>query len=351
MKNILFISDGLITREEIFGKELGGLLKALDKFDVDIDVALDITPQKFGENPSEFVMRIEHEGPEWVDPGPEVMEKIVDADIVVTHFSGVNSTMIDAAKNLQLIGVMRSGVENVNLDAATKRGITVINSPGRVSEPVADFTVGLLLNEVRSISKLASELSTGVWPGFDRDNQVNTILRGRTAGIIGFGIIGRKVTKRLAAFGTKVIAYDPYANPDVAAAMDVELVNLEDLLKQSDYVLMHARLSEATENLMGEKEFALMKPNAIFINTARAGLVDENALISALQEKRIHSAALDVFRQEPLPEGHPFFELDNVTLTPHRSGGTRDTKVLTFSVMIDQLVEYLETGALPNKMN
>ena len=182
MKKILFISDGLITREEIYGKELGNILKALDKFDVEYDVALDTTPQKFGENPSEFVMRIEHEGPEWVEPSPEIMEKIVDADIVVTHFSGVNAKMINAAEKLELIGVMRSGVENVNLEAATKKDVAVINSPGRVSEPVADFTVALLLNEVRSISKLASELSTGVWPGFDHDNKTNTILRNHVAG-------------------------------------------------------------------------------------------------------------------------------------------------------------------------
>ena len=116
-------------------------------------------------------MRIENEGPEWVEPSPEIMEKIVDADIVVTHFSGVNAKMINAAEKLELIGVMRSGVENVNLEAATKKDVAVINSPGRVSEPVADFTVALLLNEVRSISKLASELSTGVWPGFDHDNK------------------------------------------------------------------------------------------------------------------------------------------------------------------------------------
>ena len=237
------------------------------------------------------------------------MEKIVDADIVVTHFSGVNAKMINAAEKLELIGVMRSGVENVNLEAATKKDVAVINSPGRVSEPVADFTVALLLNEVRSISKLASELSTGVWPGFDHDNKTNTILRNHVAGLIGFGIIGRKVAKRLAAFGTKVIAYDPFVNPDIAAASNVELVSFEELLKTSDYVLMHARLSEATENLMGEKEFALMKPDAIFINTARAGLVDEEALINALKEKRIHSAALDVFRQEPLPENHPILPI------------------------------------------
>jgi D-3-phosphoglycerate dehydrogenase len=278
------------------------------------------------------------------------MDKIKDAEVIVAHFSGVNSVMINSADNLKLIGVMRSGIENVNVSAAKANGVKVVNCPGRVSEPVADFTVALLLAEIRNITRTSSALAKGDWVPFDSKDRAVTTLRNHTAGIIGFGIIGKKVATRLAAFGAKIIAYDPFCTKEDAAKYNVELVEFEDLLKQSDYVLMHARLSEETKNMMGEKEFNLMKPTAIFVNTARAGLVDEKALIKALKEKKIRSAALDVFSQEPLPPDHPLLNLNNVTLTPHGAGGTADVNLISLGMIIDQLDTYFAGGHLRNAM-
>lgn len=348
MRKIVFISDGMIKEDELTNPEIKKLLSRLDKYGVTIEVATDTSSQRFVGKPQGFVMRIESEGPEWIEPDQEVLDKIKDAEVIVANFSGVNSKMINSAPNLKLIGVMRSGVENVSVAAAKARGVKVVNCPGRLADPVADFTVALLLAEVRNIVRLGSSLAKGIWPGFGKLDEATTTLRNRTAGIIGFGIIGKNVATRLTAFGTNIIAYDPFCKKEEAAKYNVELLSLEELLKRSDYVLMHARLSEDTRKLLGEKEFALMKPTSIFINTARAGLVDEEALIKALQEKTIRSAALDVFSQEPLPLDHPFYKLDNVTLTPHRAGATVDTRLISLAMIVNQLDAYFSGENLNN---
>lgn len=351
MRKILVIADGLITKEALQAPEFSNRFDRFKKYDVTHDVALDTTSKRYGGKPTEFILKIETEGPEWVEPDQEILDKIKDAEVVVAHFSGVNSKMMDQAKNLKLIGVMRSGVENVNLPAATAKSITVINCPGRVSEPVADFTVAMILVEARNIIRASLNYNHGAWSSFDQKDSANTALRNHTAGLIGFGIIGRKVAARLAPFGVKVLAYDPFGSKEEAAKQGVELVSFEELLKRSDYVSMHARLAEDTKNLMGKKQFDLMKPTAIFINTARAGLVDEAALIEALQTKKIRSAALDVFSQEPLPEDHPLLKLPNVTLMPHRAGGTVDVISNSLDIMLEQLDAYFAGKELKTKIN
>jgi len=175
-------------------------------------------------------------------------------------------------------------------------------------------------------------------------------LKNHTAGLIGFGIIGHKVAARLKAFGVKVLTYDPYCSKETAEAAGVELVSFEELLKRSDYVSMHARLSDSTKNLMGEKEFKMMKPTAFFINTARAGLVDEAALVKALQEKTIRSAAIDVYSKEPLPADHPLLKLDNVTLTPHHAGATTDNLSNSLDIMLEELDRYFGGQELKNRV-
>lgn len=351
MRKILIITGGLFKREELEAKEILAKFDRFKKYDACVDFAEDDTVKQFEGKPQEFILKIEKEGPEWIESSPEIMAKINDAEIVLTHFSGVNSEMINAGKKLKLIGVMRSGVENVNVLAATENGITVCNCPGRVSEPVADFTVALILVEVRNIIRSSLNYTRGEWTSYNKEDKANTVLRNHVVGIIGFGIIGKKVAIRLRPFGVRILAYDPFCSKTAADELGVELVSLEDLLKESDYVTIHARLSEETKNLIGEKEFALMKPNTIFINTARAGLVDEKALIDALRKKTIRSAALDVFSEEPLPKDHPLLSLDNVTLTPHRAGGTIDTLANSVDIMIQQLEKYFTEEPLLSKMN
>ena len=347
MRKVLILADNMFTKEGFLSPAFAERFKRFEKYDVAFDVA-EKSPYMDDEK---WVLKIETQGPEWITPNNETMEKISDAEVLVSHFAGISAKMIEDAKNLKLIGVMRSGVENVSMKQASAKGIKVVNAPGRVSEPVADFTVALILAETRNLVRESLNYTKGVWPIFDVNDTANTALKNHTAGLIGFGMIGRKVAARLKPFGVNVLAFDPYCSKESAKEAGIELVSLEELLKQSDYVSMHARLSEDTKNLMGEKEFSLMKPTAIFINTARAGLVDEPALVKALQTKTIRSAALDVYSQEPLPEDHPLLKLENVTLTPHHAGATTDNQSNSTDIILEELERYFSGQALKNVMN
>jgi D-3-phosphoglycerate dehydrogenase len=351
MRKILIIADNLFTKDAYLSPGFVSRFKRFGKYDVLYDVAQDTTSSRFSSKPMEWILKIENDGPEWVEPDEEVMQKISDAELVLTHFAGISSNMIDAAQRLKFIGVMRSGIENVNVPSATAKGVIVSNCPGRVAEPVADFTVALILVEARNIIRDSLNYTRGQWPAFDPKDSVNTALKNHIAGLIGFGMIGHKVAARLKPFGVKVLVYDPFVSKEMAEAAGVELVSLEELLMRSDYVSMHARLSEETKNLMGEKEFGLMKPTAIFINTARAGLVDEVALVNALQQKKIRSAALDVYLNEPLPHDHPFLSLPNVTLTPHHAGATTDNQSNSLDIMLEEVDRYLAGEKLRNQVN
>jgi D-3-phosphoglycerate dehydrogenase len=334
-----------MTREELTDQSITGRFKRFEQYGVKIDIASDTTAAKMT-SISEFVLKIETEGPEWVDVDRDVMEKIADAEVILTHFSAINAKMIRAAKNVRLIGVMRSGVENVNLEEAKKRDIIICNCPGRVSEPVADFTVAVMLVESRNIIRDSLNMTKGVWKKLDPADKENVALRNRTVGLIGYGIIGHKVAARLKPFGAKVQVYDPYCKPEFVINDGIKLVPLDKLCSTSDFISVHARLTSENESLIGEKEFSLMRPNAIFINTARAGLVDEDALVKALKTKQIRSAALDVFRTEPLPPDHPLMKLDNVTLTPHKAGATNDVISNSIDIIVEELERYF-LGKIP----
>ena len=271
MKKILVIADGLFTKEKLFSPEVAEKFKVLEEYGYTYDVATDTTAQRMGENATNFVRKIESEGPEWVEPDQEIMDKIKDAEVLLAHFSGVNRKMIEAGEKLELIGVMRSGVENVNLEAATDNNVKVLNAPGRVSEPVADFAVAMMLVESRNICRVNLKSTGGKWPKFDMSDPVNATMRNFTVGLVGFGMIGQKVAKRLKPFNPKIVAYDPYPNPAKAEELGVKLVSLDELCKVSDIVSIHARLSPESEGMFGEEQFNQMKPTAIFINTAGLG--------------------------------------------------------------------------------
>jgi D-3-phosphoglycerate dehydrogenase len=217
--------------------------------------------------------------------------------------------------------VLRGGTENVDVPWATSRGIGVLNTPGRNARAVAECTLGLILSEIRNIARSHAALKAGQWRRDYPNHMAIPELNEKTVGLIGYGEVGRLVARYLAAFGSRIVAYDPYAKGDPRPA---ELVDLPTLLRQSDVVSLHARLSDASRGLMGAREFALMKPSAVLVNTARSGLIDEQALVEALAQRRIMGAALDVFDVEPLPADHPLLALDNVTITPHLAGSTID---------------------------
>ncbi len=266
-------------------------------------------------------LAIEQDGPEAVGLPDELFQNLADFDFLCVQFCPVPRRMIEAAANLKAIGVLRGGTENVDAARATHRGIAVLNTPGRNARAVAECTLGLILSEVRNIARSHALLKQGVWSRDYPNKAVIPELCDKTVGLVGYGTVAQLLAGYLAALGSRVVAFDPYFQGNSAPA---ELVDLETLLRQSDVVSLHARLTEESRHVIGAEQLRLMKPTAVLVNTARSGLVDEPALVCALQQRHIMGAALDVFDTEPLPLDHPLLALDNVTLIPHIAGSTID---------------------------
>lgn len=266
-------------------------------------------------------LAIEKGGPDAVALPSEITDNVAGFDIVVVQFAPLSRKFIDSAKNLKVIGVLRGGVENVAVDCATARGISVLNTPGRNARAVAECAMGLILSEVRNIARAHAHLMHRDWRRSFPNSDAIPELYEKTVGLVGFGSVAQLVAGYLQAFGSRVIAFDPYFKGDPG---QVELVDLATLMRQSDVISVHARLTDESYHMIGQQQLALMKPTAVLVNTARSGLVDEKALTRALAERRIMGAALDVFDVEPLPAEHPLLKLDNVTLVPHIAGSTID---------------------------
>ena len=264
-------------------------------------------------------LQIESGGPEAVVLPEEITSNLEDVEIIVVQFAPVSRHLIDAAPNLKTIGVLRGGVENVDVPHATSGGIQVLNTPGRNARAVAECAFGMLLAEFRNIARSHERLKHGVWTRDYPNKSAIPEVYGKTIGLVGCGMIGRLMAGYVEAFGGKVLVYDPFSENTPG-----EKVDLDTLLKRSDAVSLHARLTEESQHVIGERELSLMKPSAVLINTARSGLIDEAALVRALQSRGILGAALDVFDTEPIPDDHPLLALDNVTLTPHMAGSTID---------------------------
>jgi D-3-phosphoglycerate dehydrogenase / 2-oxoglutarate reductase len=265
--------------------------------------------------------KVETGGSEAFDPPAVIYRSVAEADIIVTEFCPVPRKMIDACPRLKIIGILRAGTENVNVEYATSKGILVYNTPGRNADAVADFTVGMIICECRNIARGHHGLKQGEWLREYPNSGRIPDMRGKTIGIVGLGEIGKKVVKRLQGFDVKIIAHDPYVRTPPGG---VELVALERLMAEADFVTIHARLTKETERVISRQMIGRMKPTSYFINTSRAGLVDEPALYEALEQRKIAGAALDVFEKEPPGKDYPLVTLENVTLTPHMAGGSND---------------------------
>ncbi|MBO4359026.1 MAG: 2-hydroxyacid dehydrogenase, partial [Erysipelotrichaceae bacterium] len=313
-----------------------------EKYDIEVSYVEDNSLEIDGD-PSKGILKVEQEGPEWALSNDATMEAVKDAEIICVTFGPVNSRLIDNAPDLKLVVILRSGTENVNLEYCKEKGVAVTNAPGRVSDPVADMTLTMMLAAVREIQRL--DLHNHDW-NWCRNNRIppkeKPLISDMTIGLIGFGIIAKKVAKRLSGFEPKIIAYDPFVTQEQADAYGVTMLPLNDVMAQSDLVSVHARLLPETEKMIGREQIALMKPNAIFVNTARAGLVDYDALYDALVEKKIRSAALDVFYEEPLPDDDRFRKLDNVTLMAHMSGGAGDSTSITLGIVMEDIIAVAE---------
>jgi D-3-phosphoglycerate dehydrogenase len=263
-----------------------------------------------------------------------LIERIAHAEIVINIRSSSKFTaaVFEACPNLRLLSLWGTGTDNVDLAAAARRGVTVTNTPGVAAIAIGEHCLALALAVARRIPVIDAEVREGGWP---RASVVQ--LHGKTLGIIGLGAIGRQFARVAAGIGMKVIAWTMHPNP----ALGFELVPLDVLLETSDVVSLHLRLSEETRGFLGAAQFARMKPGSIFINTARGPIVDEAAMIEALQSKRLGGAGLDVFDREPLPENHPVKKLDNVVLTPHSAGATPETLEAGLQLSIDNIWNFL----------
>lgn len=281
---------------------------------------------------------VEQGGSETYEPPQYILDAVQDADIIITQFCTITQRVIDYCQNLKAIGVLRGGTENVNVSYATQKGILVFNTPGRNANAVADFTVGMLISECRNIAKAHLELKSGNWVRDFSNAEYVPDLCDKTVGIIGYGNIGRKVAQRLRGFEMNIIAYDPFITPENC---DSQMVSLRELMMQSDFVTIHSRLSPETEKMINAELISLMKPTAYLINTARSGLVDEDALCCALASHKIAGAALDVFEVEPPGKDYKMVTLDNVTITPHLAGGTKDAFTQSPKLLASELRKVL----------
>ncbi|MBB2480315.1 2-hydroxyacid dehydrogenase [Bacillus sp. APMAM] len=300
--------------------------EAIKQWDAPIDqvVKLSWGPNK-KEEFQETILEIERSGPEAVSPPKGLLEQIVDADFLLVHFAPVSQIVLEAAQQLKVIGTCRGGMEHINLAFAKSRGIPVVNVI-RNAEAVADFTIGLIYSETRNIARSHHALKEGKWVKDFPNYSYTKSVKDQIVGIVGLGNIGRIVAKNLIALGIPVIGSDPYVTSQELSeeGIEINLVSLDELFEAASIVTVHVRLSEETKGLIKENHILKMKKDSYLINTSRAEVMEEKPLCEALVNKQIAGAAIDVFWQEPIPQGHPLLLCDNVTLTPHIAGDTVD---------------------------
>lgn len=289
-------------------------------------------------------LEVEKQGPGIEPVDPLVTEHGKGCNVLAGLFVPVSSGVIDAMPDLRIIGVSRAGLENVNVAKATERGILVFNVMGRNAHAVSDFAVGMMLAECRNIARAHDAIKNGTWRKTFANSDNVPELNGKTIGLVGFGFIGSLVAKKLSGFDVTVVVYDPWADPERIKAAGAQQVELEELFRISDFISLHARLTEDNKKMVNAELLSLMKPTAYLVNTGRAGLVDQDALVETLRAGKIQGAALDVFTTEPLPAGSPFLELDNVTLTTHIAGTTSDALTNSPFLLMEDIAAFLRTG-------
>jgi D-3-phosphoglycerate dehydrogenase / 2-oxoglutarate reductase len=255
--------------------------------------------------------------------------------LIVRSQTDVSADVIEAGTKLQVIGRAGVGVDNIDVNSATRKGIVVVNAPTSNTTAAAEHTIALMLSLARHIPQACSSLKKGQWK---RNLFVGVEVNHKTLGVIGLGNVGSEVARRARALDMNVIAYDPFISMEKARNLNIELVPLEKLLKESDFITLHIPLTKTTEKLIGEKELAIVKPTVRIINAARGGLIDDEALIKAAKEKRIAGAALDVYRHEPLTD-NIFADVDCIITTPHLGASTAEAQTLVATDIVNQVIE------------
>jgi D-3-phosphoglycerate dehydrogenase len=266
----------------------------------------------------------------------DLLGQLDDVVAIITGLEPVTGKVINSAPRLRVIVKHGIGVDNIDLDAAKEKGVIVANSPGTNREAVADLVFGLMLSLARKIPQSDRQVREGKWP-----KVFGQSVWGKTLGIIGLGVIGKSVAQRAKGFNMKVLAFDKYWDEEFASANGIIRSEVDEILKESDFVTLHVPLMEETRNLIGEKQLSIMKPTAYLINAARGGVVDEDALYKALKEGRIAGAGIDVFSTEP-PTQSPLLGLQNVILTPHMGGFTDGALSMTSEFVSQVVVDALK---------
>ena len=268
----------------------------------------------------------------------------VDA-IVFNSSNNITEELMKSAPNLKIVFKSGAWPENVDFEYAKNNGIAVGWTPGANAQSVAEYTVMLMLAASKKFLHGADTISKGKW----RDqSHIGQDICGKTVGLIGLGAIGCKVAKMIKGFSAKVIAYDPYIKTEVFEKEQITSVSFDELLAQADLVSLHCLLTDNTRKMLNDTAFRKMKKTAILINSARGGLVDEDALVKAIQDKKIAGAALDVFSEEPLPKDHPLQKFDNVTLTPHMAARTNESAYRECVWALQGIVDYLQGNQINN---
>ena len=280
---------------------------------------------------------------EYLGRPDEVIAHVGDARILVTHLAPLSATMFQSLPKLELVAVSRGGPVNIDMEAAARHGVIVVNAPGRNASAVAEFTIGAIITETRNITKGHDALRQGSFRGdLYRADQAGEELSDMAVGIIGYGNIGTRVVRLLRAFGCRILVTDPYV---ALRAEDrdagVEQVALDRLLAESDVVSLHPRVTEETRGMIGAAALAAMKPGAFIVNTARGPLLDYDALHDALVSGHLRGAMLETFAIEPVPPDLPLLTLPNVTLTPHIAGASLKTVRIAASMAAEEVRRWI----------
>jgi D-3-phosphoglycerate dehydrogenase len=257
--------------------------------------------------------------------------------LMVRSETKVTAKVIEAGKKLQVIARAGVGIDNIDVEAATQRGIVVVNAPTANTMAAAEHSIALMLALARHIPQAHDSLKSGAWK---RQNFVGVEVRNKTLGIVGLGNVGSEVARRVQGFQMRVLGYDPYVSPEHARNLRVELVPLDQIIREADFITLHLPLTPQSKNMIGAKELSLMKPTVRIINCARGGLIDEQALDQALRDGKVAGAALDVFAQEP-PKDSPLLSNEKVIVTPHLGASTQEAQANVAIDAAEQIISVL----------
>lgn len=281
--------------------------------------------------------------------GAQLREALSDCEgLVVRSETKVTDELMESAAKLRVIGRAGVGVDNIDVPAATARGIVVMNAPDGNTITTAEHTLALLIALARNIPQANASVKSAKW---ERKRFIGAELQGKTLGIIGLGRIGRAVAARARAFGMKIVAHDPFIAPDQARDLEIESASMDEVFSRADFLTVHTPLTSETRGLVGAQAFAKMRKGVRIINCARGGLVDEAALYEAIKTGVVAGAALDVFEQEPPPPDHPLLGLEEVIVTPHLGASTTEAQEGVAFTVAEQMRDYLLTGTLRGAVN